>query len=304
MKRWPKSHWHLIVAACLLASLFVFWAYSSPAQPAPADPATPLATLTQGAPMTAVGFAALDTGDECADKPLMLDHRSPDDPSYSILRRLEVGDYDFAQAWAGFQPSDLYGCRRATAGQKYLDLYAIELKCGPATLQPQVLDQTGMPKANTLVFLNWPGMGDANVFPPEGVDPPYFNEGVGGFTDGGGSVGFGFGSGSQLTVGQGGPFSVWAGSDPASWLDRVVGSDALTKIGWMDNHCTFNPIFQITYKSGMQPLPGGYRLRNVGPNGEDLGYIPFLSDVPPAGVGVLELWQGDIRQGYMQWQTP
>lgn len=268
-------------------------------QRAAPKPVIEIPRLITGRPMTAASFLAMAEGDECAGKPLVIDNRGADDPSYSILPKLEPGDFDRAQAWAGFQVSDLYGCRRASPGQKYLDLYAIEIKCGPAVLQPTVLNEDGLPQEGVLLFLYWP---DAEQFPAP-VDPPLHQNGVGGFTNADGNVGWGIGPGSQITPGEGGPFDIWASSGTGP-LGTFVGSDAFIGAGWFDNHCmAFNPWFRVRTKSGALPT-GDYRLVDFDADGNVVGVLPLQDGAPPASMGRLSLFAGDEEVGFMPWQAP
>jgi hypothetical protein len=127
---------------------------------------------------------------------------------------------------------------------------------------------------------------------------------VGGFTDAGGSVGFGYAGGSVITPGQGGPFGTWSASDPAGWPDRVVGSDALLRTGWLGNtdHCTFNLVLQVRRKASDTPPPSGSEyLVYVDATGAIVSYIPLTPGAPGAGTAALGLWRGGAVVEYAPW---
>lgn len=261
-------------------------------------------TLDHGTPWEPPVVAML-TDDMCSHLPRFIDNHGsePLPPGFPTS-----GDMQEILDWSGLEVSRRYGCMRAEVGGTYLSLEAIELKCGPAVVQARVDNEQG-PMDGVLLFMNWPNMGDANQFPPEGVDPPYFGEGIGGFTDGGGSVGWGYGGGSYITPGVGGPFSVWgsscvgAGCRYGEW----VGSDALLKTGWMatTNHCTFNPWFEPVKVTGAGSVPPGvYSLVNIDEEGNIVGEIIFNDGTPPGGKSLLGLMFGEEMVGWLEWSVP
>jgi hypothetical protein len=217
---------------------------------------------------------------------------------------LEPNELDRLQAFYKFDILYTYGYERANPGQLFWGIAAFELKAGPAILQPQVRDQNGdliTTPPGILLCLHWPG---TEAF-PAAVDPPYTTSGVLSFTEGKGSVGWGFGGESHIGA-DGGPFLTWATSDPADWppATRRVGSDAVDKLGWWDDHIIPNPIFQVMVKEGdVTPPPAGADyLVNVAPDGTQMGHIPFTPGPPPAGVGALALMRDGQIVGYVNWQ--
>lgn len=254
--------------------------------------------LVQGQPFSAAMYLASYQAEqsECADLPIVADVRADDDPSLVLLPRLGVNDYTVAQQLFKFEDLDTYGCQRAQPGQKYWDLWGIEVKCGPAVLQPQVYDENGDQITDTgiLMFLYWPG---ADPF-PVAVDPPYATNGAAGFTSGG-SIGWAFGPESYLGP-DGGPFMVWASSDPPDWPNRRVGSDAFRKVGWFDNHCVPNPMFRVATKQGSAP-GNGYELVDYDEQGNEIGHIPFLEGTPVPGARNLGLRLDGVDIGYLEW---
>lgn len=251
-------------------------------------------TLAEGA---AVAMYQATT-DECAEDPKVFDTRPEGHSSLSVLPRLHVDDYGEFQAFYKFKDLDQYGCMRAGPGQRYWDLAGIELKCGPAVLQPQVFEEDGTSVLDRgiLMFLHWPGAEPYSVV----VDPPYSQYGVAGFTEGG-DIGWGYSGEGHIGL-DGGPFMVWASSDPEGWSDRVVGSDALADVGWWDDHCTPNPLFRLVRKAGSAPSSGdGYELVDYDEAGNEIGHIPFQVDTPITGVRILGLRLDGVDVGYVEW---
>ena len=236
-------------------------------------------------------------------KPEVWDVRPQGHASEAVLPRLGTGDFDRLQEFYKFEIDTRYGADRAEPGQKYWEIVAFELKAGPAILQPQVRDENGnliLTPPGILMFLNWPG---TSPFASP-VDPPYFQNGVAGFTEGKGNIGWGFGGSSHIGP-DGGPFTVWASSDPADWTDRRVGSNAVTKLGWWDDHIIPNPIFQTVRKAGGQPPPtGGVKLVNMDANGNVIGYLDWIPGAPPVGEkkgGIGLMVNGQVTH-YMTWR--
>lgn len=220
--------------------------------------------------------------------------------SFSVLPKLAEDEIDRLQQFYGFAVDFTHGYERARPGELFWGIAAFELKAGPAVLQPQVRDQNGnlvLTPPGILLFLSWPG---AERF-PAAIDPAYSDRGVAGFTEGNGSLGWGFGPESHIGEG-GGPFTVWASSDPATWQSRRVGSDAAVRLGWWDDHIVPNPIFQVMKKGGIAPPPetGAYRLAIVDPSGAVLGWVTFGSE-PDAGRGWLALYHDDAELGRIAW---
>jgi hypothetical protein len=246
--------------------------------------------------------------------PKVYDVRPEGHGSLSVLPRLAEGDLDKLQAFYKFQLDFTYGYERAQAGQLFWGIDAFELKAGPAVLQPQVRDLNNdliTTPPGILLFLYWPGAPD---FPQGAIpDPPYATVGVASFTEGKGDVGWGFGGESHIGD-DGGPFAVWASSDPVgpAWPEatRRVGSDAVKKLGWWDDHIIPNPIFRVMRKPGSAPPPlppstGREYLVNVDAQGNVTGYIAFTSGPPPSGTAALGLWRdGQIVANVAWWQGP
>ena len=232
------------------------------------------------------------------------DTRPAGHPSLDTLPRLGEDELGRLQEFYKFELNYTYGYERAQPGQKFWAITAFELKAGPAILQPQARDEdrkliTTPP--GILLFLHWPG---SDPFPAS-VDPPYANNGVAGFTEEKGSVGWGFGGESHITD-EGGPFTVWASSDPPSTepaSERRVGSDAAEKLGWWDEHIIPNPLFQVMVKGGEGPPPVGTPeyLVNVDATGNVIGHIAFFPGPPQPGTPALGLMRDDQVVGHVVW---
>jgi hypothetical protein len=242
--------------------------------------------------------------------PKVFDTRPDDHQSLQVLPKLEEDEFSVLQAFYGFELDFMYGYDRALPGQKYWAITAFELKAGPATLQPQVRDESGeliTGPPGILLYLYWPGHDEF----PDGivVDPPYHGgrHGEGGFTNEGGTIGWGFGGESHIRkdpeTGEvlGGPFTVWASSDPGNDPSRRVGSNAVVKLGWWDEHIIPNPIFQVVTKGG-EPQPETDLLVNVNANGEVDKYIEWIVGPPPSGVEALGLFDGVAVRAHIPWK--
>ncbi len=223
----------------------------------------------------------------------VLDVRPEGHGSLGTLARLAEGDFDRLQAFYKFQLDFSYGYNRAQPSQLYWGIDAFELKAGPAILQPQVRDLDGTlvtTSPGILLFLHWPGAEDF----PQGVipDPPYHTTGVASFTEGKGNVGWGFGGESHIGA-TGGPFSVWASSDPQGWSDRRVGSDAVKKLGWWDDHIIPNPIFRVMRKPGSAPpQQGNEYLVYLNADGTVRSHVALTPGSPSAGgAEAIGLWR-------------
>lgn len=203
--------------------------------------------------------------------------------SLSAIPRFEVGDYDQLQYHWKFDILFDFGYEWAESGELFWGIDTIEVKAGPAVLHPQVRDLNNnliTTQPGILMFNHW------STAPSIGFDayPKYFDRAVVGFTEGNGSIGWGFAGESWINAAEpeshnGGPFSVWASAHPKNFQppqDRVVGSDCLTKIGWWDDHIVLNPIFRIMRQVGEVPPPtGDSRLVVYDKLGLEVGYTPL-----------------------------
>jgi hypothetical protein len=127
-----------------------------------------------------------------------------------------------------------------------------------------------------------------------------------GFTEGNGSIGWGFGGESWINAAEpeshdGGPYSVWASAHPDNFQppeNRVIGSDCLHKTGWWDDHIILNPIFRIMRKAGEVPPPGGQsELRVFDNSGSFVGKVKLESG--QGSGGRIALFSGEIEQAHV-----
>ena len=122
-----------------------------------------------------------------------------------------------------------------------------------------------------------------------------------GFTEGKGCIGWGFGGDSHIGP-NGGPFMTWVHSDPTDWPVRKVGSDALDRVGWWDDHIIPNPIFQIAKKEGEIPPTDDLFLANLDANGNVIGRIPWQTGAPgPSSKGSIGLMVNGQITHHVNW---
>lgn len=289
---------------------------------------------------------------------IVFDTRPDGHGSLSTLPRIPQNGYETLANFYGFRRLTQHGYDRATNGQKYFGIYAIELKAGPAVFQPRVLNADNPPSnpaASVLVWNSWPG---AEGLDPA-VDPKYKATGVHCWTDATGSCGWGYGGGSHIgscssaaylgdqagidigigatpaealyavmdsvgytpnedkyeefrdlfdefvavgplvagaASGNCGVHTIWcnSGSGP---LGTIVGSDALDRVGWWDDHITPNPWFIVDTKGGgtaPPPEEGDVYLVNIGPDGSVDGYVKWTpgTPIPDGSNGFLGLMIG------------
>lgn len=184
----------------------------------------------------------VDNGDDMSDI-FVNDVRDDEDASLALIPRIET--FEELQEAFGLDVNRSEGEQRATNGQRYWRLVGFEVRTGVAAFLPQVKTVSGTPAAKIIVFRHWP---NAPNFPP-GVDPEYFSNGEGDFTDINGIKGIPYGDG-DVTGPDGGPDYIWCSSDPPG--GSRIGSDMATKLGWIGgtDHLTANPIFRDTLKGG------------------------------------------------------
>lgn len=230
----------------------------------------------------------------------VIDRRPDEHNSFQVLPKLEENDLQALQDFYKFDLLYEHGYERAQNGEYFYGIYAIELKAGPAILQPKVFKLDGTNLEGALLWNSW---SDADSLAPE-VDPRYKETGVHCWTDASGSCGWGFGGESHIGE-DGGPFAVWVNSDPATKPNRSVGSDAIDKLGWWDDHIIPNPWYRVMVKGGQGPLPPvtPEYLANVDEYGNETGKIQFIASPPPLGIASLALVRNGERVGYIPWQS-
>lgn len=227
--------------------------------------------------------------------------------SLSVIPRFMPGDYDRLQHHWKFDILFDFGYERALPGQLFWAIDAIEVKAGPATLQPQVRDLSNnlfVVPPGILMFQHF----TTAPFIEFDADPEYFDRAKVGFTEGNGSIGWGFAGDSWINAAEpeshnGGPFSVWASSHPDNFQppqDRVVGSDCLSKIGWWDDHVVLNPVFRMMRKAGAQPPPGDAKLVVFDDAGSFVGEVGLQSG--QGSGGRIALFGGDTELSYVSFE--
>jgi len=237
----------------------------------------------------------------------ILDVRPDNHSSLGTIPRFMEGDYDRLQHHWKFEILFDQGHNRANSGELFWAIDAIEVKAGPATLQPQVRDiDNNLITAHPgiLMFNHWPSAPLIEF----NADPKYFDRAVVGFTEGNGSIGWGFGGESWINAAEpsshsGGPYSVWASAHPENFQppqDRVVGSDCLHKIGWWDDHIVLNPIFRIMRKAGAPPPDGDSELRVFDKDGSFVGKVALISG--GGSGGRIGLFSGETEQAYVEFE--
>jgi len=178
------------------------------------------------------------------------DVRANDDASLAIVPRIET--YEELQQAFGLSVDTSKGAQRAASGQRYWAIVGFEVRVGIAAYLTQVKEADNSPADQILVFRHWPGAGEL----PSAIDPDYFPNAEGGFTDANGVQGSPYGGGS-VTGPNGGPDYIWLSSDPPG--GARIGSDMAARLGWIGgtDHLTANPIFQDVVKGdgGTTPPP-------------------------------------------------
>lgn len=236
-----------------------------------------------------------------APTPLIDDTRPDGHSSLGVLPRLGNNDYVALQEFYGFEHLTQYGYDAADPGELYLQLFMIELKAGPALIQPRVFDQYEGPIDRVVMWLSWPGAEPIH----QDAFPKYKQTGVYCVTDSEGSCGWAYSGESHIDPPNGGPYTVWgnAGSGP---YGELVGSDALDKLGWWDDHITPNPWFQITEKdgNGQPPITGDAYLVDLAGDGETiLKHIRWIEGPPgPNALGSLAFMQDGEIVMHIPWE--
>ena len=202
-------------------------------------------------PAAYAGFASMAVADWANEPIYVTDLRPSDEPS--LVAHPRISDLATAQALFGFQVDTTKGWAACPEGQACWKLIGIQLRTGIAAIIPLVIGPLGMPNANILVYENWPGADSQ----PVAATPPYYSNYVGGWTNGDGVVGFGYGGGGVVAPG-GGPFAVWPSNGPtAPVVLEPQYADCLQKVGWLGgtDHFTPSPVFAYVTKPAATPTP-------------------------------------------------
>jgi hypothetical protein len=182
------------------------------------------------------------------------------------------------------------------AGELCYKLVGFYLRTGVASYITKVRSASGSPLPNILVFRNWPGAGQFST----PARPPYFPNGVGGFTNAEGDAGSPYGGDSAFGD-NGGPDNIWPAIDPPGL--PVQYADCAKKLGWhgATDHLTPNPIFQIVRKPGVTPPPtpgGEKRIVIVNPDGTAFGSLTLSDGIGPSGIKKLVVMDGITPVGF------
>lgn len=231
----------------------------------------------------------IDNGDNMSDI-FVNDVRANDDASLNVIPRIET--YADLQQAFGLDVDRTHGESRAQTGQRYWRLVGFEVRTGVAAFLTQVKEADGSPAEGIVVFNQWP---DAPAL-PSNVDPKYFQNGRGGFTDGSGVQGAPYGGGA-VTGPNGGPYNIWLSSDPAG--GTRIGSDMAARLGWIGgtDHLTANPIFQDVVKRGTPPPSGQAELRVFDDDNNLVGRVSLVSGQGTGGR--IAVFNGGSEQGHV-----
>lgn len=187
-----------------------------------------------------------ENGDEPMADIWVEDLRQDNDGSLGAVPRITT--FEQLQQHFGLEIDTTFGEQLAQDGEWYWALVGFRLQPDTVIYQPEARNADRSP-AQVLMWRRWPGSPVPNS-PP---NPPYFSNGVGGFTDANGTIGWEF-TDSSVTGDDGGPDNIWVNSDPvtAPSSTRRVGSDCAKKLGWhgATNHLKPNPVFIATQKGG------------------------------------------------------
>jgi hypothetical protein len=220
------------------------------------------------------------------------DVRANDDASLDLVPRIET--FEDLQQRFGLDVDRTHGESRAQPGQRFWRLVGFEVRTGVAAFLTQVKDINGNPAKDILVFNHWPGADGL----PDGVDPKYFPNATGGFTDSSGVQGAPY-SGGAVTGPNGGPYHIWLSSDPPG--GKRIGSDSASRLGWIGgtDHLTANPIFQDVLKSGSPPPDNGdAKLVVFDASGDFVGEVALTSG-KGAG-GRIALFSGNVERSHVE----
>lgn len=222
------------------------------------------------------------------------DVRDDGDASLSVIPRIET--FEELQGLFGLGIDTSKGGDRAINGQRYWRLVGFEVRTGVSAFMTQVKEADGSPADRIVVFKHWP---DAPDLPP-GIDPQYFPNAEGGFTDASGVQGSPYSDGSMIMDG-GGVDYIWVSSDPKG--GTRIGSDMATKLGWVGgtDHLTLaNPIFQDTLKidGSIPPSGEGAKLVVFDVSGNFVGEVALQSG--QGSGGRIALFSAGVEQSFVE----
>lgn len=183
------------------------------------------------------------------NEPFVNDVRASDDQSLNLIPR--ITNFAELKQHFGLDVDRSLGAQAANPGERYWRLVGFEVRTGPKVYMPQIKQANGQAANKIVVFRHYPS---APAF-PQSVSPSYFNNGVGGFTDVNGVIGFEY-TETSVTGANGGPDYIWVSADPPG--GSRVASDMAIRLGWIGGtpHLTPNPIFQdVEKESNGNPPP-------------------------------------------------
>lgn len=207
----------------------------------------------------------------------VLDLRANDSPSLNILPRIET--YEELLTWANLSIHSEFGWDSAPNNSLVWKLVGFYIRDGIASFIAKCQNEDKTPAKDIGVVHSWP---DAPVLPTTPT-PNYDNNGVIGFTNADGDIGFPYSGGMVYTGNKpyNGPGIIWPLCP--QHLPEPKYADAVFGLGWFGgtDHTTINPIFRLVRKS---PSPTtGFSLA-LFQNGVDLG-LRLVFVPQPIGTG-------------------
>jgi hypothetical protein len=221
------------------------------------------------------------------------DLRDNDDNSLDLVPRITT----FEQLKSVFKLDiDQSLGRDATpTGDMYWSIIGFYIRTGTAAFIPKVLAANGNPvmPPGAFVFAHWPSAPALSPAP----NPNYHSNGVGGFTNTNGDVGFGYGGGAVIG-GNGGVYDIWVSADPPQGTRFY--SDMAIRLGWFGgtDHLTANPIFQAIRKTGTPPPSGDAKLVVFDDNNVKVGEVSLVNG--QGSGGRIALFSGSTEQSHVE----
>lgn len=204
--------------------------------------------------------------------------------------------YEEARNYFGFRHVQTRGWDVTEVGEACWKMIGITIYEGIVVYRPFILNATGGPMGDIVVFRHYPG---APQFPIV-INPEYYTSGNYGITETSGDK-FGVVEFDSHIIGtEGGPDSIWVSASPNNLPPQH--SDMIEGLGWMGgtNHVAVSPIFQWVVKENVPPGPGQFRLADI-VDGKIKKYIDFINGPPPVESNTLALMDGDDIIAHVNW---